>query len=197
MLRDDVRSIYRTTKLSLTLRGLAGIAIGIFILARPMTSIAALALVIALWALFDGIAAIVHSFDLRGVAPHWWVVLLIGIVGVVFGVDALWNYPGLSLTFAVVWVALWLLTGGAMGLYAAFLENKAGLSWGWTLVWGLVAVAAGVLAAAYPNITLGALIGVLAAFAIASGAARLAAAATLGSTGRRVRDTLADATHRA
>jgi uncharacterized membrane protein HdeD (DUF308 family) len=197
MLRDDVRSIYRTTKLSLTLRGLAGIAIGIFILARPMTSIAALALVIALWALFDGIAAIVHSFDLRGVAPHWWVVLLIGIVGVVFGVDALWNYPGLSLTFAVIWVALWLLTGGAMGLYAAFLENKAGLSWGWTLVWGLVAIAAGILAAVYPNITLGALIGVLAAFAIASGAARLAAAATLGATGRRVRDTLADATHRA
>jgi uncharacterized membrane protein HdeD (DUF308 family) len=197
MLRDDVRSIYRTTKLSLTLRGLAGIAIGIFILARPMTTIAALALVIALWALFDGIAAIVHSFDLRAAAPHWWVVLLIGIVGVVFGVDALWNYPGLSLTFAVVWVALWLLTGGAMGLYAAFLENKAGLSWGWTLVWGLVALAAGILAAVYPNITLGALIGVLAAFAIASGAARLAAAATLGSYGRRVRDTLADATHRA
>ncbi|HSY81633.1 MAG TPA: DUF308 domain-containing protein, partial [Gemmatimonadaceae bacterium] len=81
----------------LVLRGLVSIALGIFIFARPLESVAAFALVIAIWALVDGITNIVHSFDLKPLYNHWWLMLLGGIVSVGFGMAALFFYPVLSL----------------------------------------------------------------------------------------------------
>src|SRR5438093_1441011 len=102
---DDLKRGYRLGWWALFLRGLVGLAVGVFILARPLDSVAAFALVIAFWAIFNGLTTTVHAFELRPVAPHWWVLLISGLVGVAFGVAALYYYPGLSLTFAVVLVA--------------------------------------------------------------------------------------------
>lgn len=46
----------------MVIRGLFGIALGIFIIARPFDSVAVLALVIAIWALADRIVNIVHAW---------------------------------------------------------------------------------------------------------------------------------------
>ena len=101
----DLKALYHRAWWALMLRGLLGLVVGIYILARPLDSIAAFALVIAFWALFTGIVEIVHAIELSSVIKHWWVVLLAGVVGVGFGIAALMYYPGLSLTFAVVWVS--------------------------------------------------------------------------------------------
>ena len=179
MISDDVRSVYNRSKWALVLRGLVGIAVGVLILMRPLDSVAALALVIALWALFDGFANIARAFTLREVAPHWWVLLLAGTVGVLFGGAALYYYPGLSLSFAVVWTTLWLLTAGAMGVYVAIQERRARVSWVWTMLLGLLTIAGGVFAYMYPQITLASLMGLIAAFGIVSGIVMLVAAAKL------------------
>jgi uncharacterized membrane protein HdeD (DUF308 family) len=76
MIISDLQKAYNTTKWALLLRGLLSLAVGIAIIWRPMTSVVALALVIALWSLFDGIVNIVRSFNLRGIVQHWWVMLL-------------------------------------------------------------------------------------------------------------------------
>ena len=109
MASDIIQTAYRRTWWALVLRGIFGIALGAIILWRPIESIATFALVIAIWALFGGVVQIVHAFDLRAVFPQWWVVLLGGIVGVAFGIAAMYYYPGLSLAFAVAWTAWWLL----------------------------------------------------------------------------------------
>ena len=64
MIASDLRQAYNQTKWALLLRGLLSLAVGIAILVRPMASVEALALVIALWSLFDGIVNIVRSFSL-------------------------------------------------------------------------------------------------------------------------------------
>ena len=179
MISDDIRSVYKRSKWALVLRGLLGIAVGLFVLMRPLDSVAAFALVIAFWALFDGFANIMRAFTVRDVAPHWWLLLLAGIVGVLFGGAALYYYPGLSLSFAVLWTTLWLLSGGAMGVYLAIQERRAHLSWGWTMVLGLITIAGGVLAYMYPGVTLASLMGLIAAFALVSGIVMLVAAAKL------------------
>jgi len=179
MISDDIRSVYKRSKWALVLRGLFGIAVGVFVLMRPLDSVAAFALVIAFWALFDGFANIMRAFTVRDVAPHWWLLLLAGIVGVLFGGAALYYYPGLSLSFAVLWTTLWLLSGGAMGVYLAIQERRAHLSWGWTMVLGLITIAGGVLAYMYPGVTLASLMGLIAAFALVSGIVMLVAAAKL------------------
>lgn len=181
MITDDIVTVYRRSKWALVLRGLLGIALGIVIFTRPLASVAAFALVIAIWAIFDGIVNIVRAFDLRPVASHWSVLLVSGIVSALFGAAALYYYPGMSLTFAVLWTAWWLITAGAFAIYVAVQERKAELAWGWTLAFGIIALAAGVLAIMYPAVTLAALMGMLAAFGIISGVVMLVGAGKMQS----------------
>jgi uncharacterized membrane protein HdeD (DUF308 family) len=186
MATDVIRSAYRQTWWGLVLRGLLALAVGVLILWRPLQSVAALALVIAIWALFAGIVQIVHAFDLRHIYDRWWVLLLSGLVGVVFGVAALAYYPTLSLAFVVVWAAWWLILTGALAIYAAIEERRLGQSWGWTLVFGIVSILAGVFAVMSPPVTLTAIMALIAGFAIVSGLVLLVGAFKLSSLRRDV-----------
>ena len=187
MASDLIQSVYRRVWWSLVVRGLFGVAIGVFILWRPIESVAAFALVIAIWALFGGIVRIVHAFDVRSVFSQWWVLLLDGVVGVGFGAAAFYYYPDLSLAFAVVWVAWWLVLTGGLAIYASVQERQLGLPWGWTLAYGIAAVITAVLAFTNPPATLAAIMGLIAGFAIVSGVLLLIGAYKLGSA----KDTLA------
>jgi uncharacterized membrane protein HdeD (DUF308 family) len=188
MILSDLQKAYSATKWALLLRGLLSLAVGIAIIWRPMTSVVALALVIALWSLFDGFINIVRSFALRGMAQHWWVMLVAGIVGVGFGVAALYYFPGLSLTFAVVWTAYWLTFTGVIAAYVAWQERTVGISWGWTMAFAVVAIAGGLFAFMNPAATLASLLGVLAGFAIFSGVLLLIAASRMVSVQQDIRN---------
>ena len=181
MIADALKTGYNQTKWALLVRGLLSLMIGVLILARPLESVAALALVIALWSLFDGFVNIVRAFHLRGIAAHWWVMLLGGVVSAVFGVAALYYYPVLSLTFAVIWTAYWLAFSGLVTVYVAVQERRAGMSWGWTMAFGVVAIAGGILAFMYPGVTLASLMGVIAGFAFIGGVLLLMGAGKLQS----------------
>ena len=178
---EDLKRVYNRAWWALLLRGLLALTVGVFIFARPLDSVAAFALVIAWWALFSGFVNIVHAFQLKPVMNHWWVLLLSGLVGVGFGLAALVYYPGLSLSFAVVWVAWWLMFTGILGIYAAFLEKKLGVQWGWPIAFGVVSVVASVFALLSPPVTLAAIMGLIAGFAIVAGVALSAGAFKLRS----------------
>jgi uncharacterized membrane protein HdeD (DUF308 family) len=186
MTANPIESVYRRTWWALVLRGLLGLTIGILILWRPLDSIAGFALAIAIWALFNGTVQIVHAFELKPVFSGWWVTLLSGIVSVGFGVAAIYYYPVLSLTYAVVCTAWWLLFTGGIAVYAAVEERRHELPWGWTLTFGLVSIATGVFAIAYPPATLAAIMGLIAGFGIVSGVALLVGAFRLSSAKREV-----------
>src|SRR5258705_151511 len=81
----DLKSVYHRTWWALMLRGVLGLVVGLYILARPLDSVAAFALVIAFWALFAGSVEIVQAIELKAMMKHWWVALLAGLVGVAFG----------------------------------------------------------------------------------------------------------------
>lgn len=181
MITDDIVAAYNRGKWALIVRGLLGIALGVVIFTRPLASVAAFALVVALWALSDGIVSIVHAFDVRKVAPHWWALLLTGLVSVAFGATALYDYPMLSLTFAVVWTAWWLISAGVLAIYVSVQERKADVPSGWTLTFGVIALAAGVLAIVYPGITLATLMGTIGTFGIVGGIAMLVGAGKMQS----------------
>lgn len=166
---DDLRHVAQRAWWALLLRGLLSLAVGVFILVRPLDSVAAFALLIALWALFMGFVNLVQSFDMKPVARHWWVVLLSGLVSVGFGIAALVYYPVLSLTFAVVWVALWLMASGIIEIYAAMQMKRIGASWGWAAAFGVLSVAAGAFALVFAPATLAAIMGLIAAFSIVVG----------------------------
>jgi uncharacterized membrane protein HdeD (DUF308 family) len=189
MLADALNHAYNRIRGGLLLRGLVALALGIFILVRPLDSVAAFALVIAIWAIVIGVSQIVDGVELRGMLPHWWLLLVSGLVSAGFGVAALYYYPGLSLTFAVVWASYWLLLTGFLGIYVAVQERRVGMSWGWTLAFGILAVLAGVYAIAAPPATLAVIMGLMAGFAIAVGIVALMGFFKLTSAKDRVTGT--------
>src|SRR5262249_36013882 len=178
---DLVHSAYRRAWWALVLRGVFALAIGVVILWRPFDSVAAFALVIAWWALFTGLIQVVHALELRPVSSHWWVLALSGLIGIVFGIPAFRNYPGLSLAFAVIWVTWWLVFSGVIALYLAFAERGMGLPWGWTLAFGLLCIIAGVFGLMSPPATLAAIMGLISGFAIISGIVHIIGAFALSS----------------
>ena len=173
MITDEIKAHYHRTKWALVIRGVLSIAVGVVILARPLASVAAFALVIALWAVSDGIVRIAYAFDLRPVAPHWWVLLLTGVVSVLFGAAAIYYYPGLSLSFAVALTAFWLITGGVLGAYIAIKERGVEMPWGWTMALAVLAAVGGVLALMYPGVTLAWLLAMISGFALIGGVVTL------------------------
>ena len=181
MTTDLIQSAYRRTWWGLVLRGLLSLALGVVILWRPADSVAGFALFIALWALFNGAVQVVHAFDLRVLFDRWWVLLAGGLVSVAFGIAALYYYPALSLAFAVAWTAWWLLVTGALAAYAAMVERQIGVSWGWTLAFGVLSIVCGMLAIMNPPVTLAALMGLIAGFAVVAGVVQLIGAYRLSA----------------
>src|SRR5262249_36411886 len=158
------------------LRGLLALVLGVYILAKPFESVAAFALVIAIWALVSGLTEIVHAIDLKPAFSSWWMLLLGGLISAGFGVAALWYYPGLSLAFAVTWASLWLALSGIVEINVALRQKRLDLPWGWVFTWGILSLAASIAAWLSPPATLGAIMGLIAGFAIVSGIALLAGA---------------------
>jgi uncharacterized membrane protein HdeD (DUF308 family) len=189
-LSDYLTRVAHQTRGSLIIRGILAIAIGVFIMARPLASVAAFALAIAIWALVDGVILLTYAFKLKGIAGHWWVLLIAGLVGVAFGGFALYYYPALSLAFAVTWTTIWLLTIGFGGIYVAMRERSLGMRSGWTLAFGILALVAGIFAAAYPGATLAALLGTISAYAVIAGVVMLVGAGKLRSLEHRAKEAL-------
>lgn len=169
MLSDALHHAYNRTRWGLLARGLIALALGLFILVRPLDSVAAFALVIAIWALVSGISQIVDGVELRSVLPHWWLLLLSGLVSTGFGIAALYYYPVPSLAFAVIWAAYWLLVSGFFGIYVGLQERRMGAPWVWTLLFGMLSALAGVYAIVVPPVTLAVIMGLMAWFAIVGG----------------------------
>ena len=182
MAQSEISQAVKRVWWALVIRGVLAIVLGIFIIARPMESVAALALVIAIWAVVQGVVSIAHAFDLRTVVPHWWLLFLSGLISTGFGVAALYYYPGLSLTFAVVWTAWWLMLGGIAGISVAVQERRVGMSWGWTMALGVLGVAVAVYAFMSPPVTLVALMALISAYAILGGVVLLVGAYRLRTT---------------
>jgi uncharacterized membrane protein HdeD (DUF308 family) len=178
---DDLKRLYHRTWWALVLRGLLALTVGIFILARPLESVAAFALVIAFWALFSGFVDVAHAVELASAMKHWWVLLLSGLVSIGFGVAALVFYPVLSLTFAVLWVAWWLMVTGILGIYGAVQQRNLGIQWGWTAAFGVLSVLAAAFALIVPPVTLVAIMGLIAGFGIVAGLALIIGAFKLRS----------------
>jgi uncharacterized membrane protein HdeD (DUF308 family) len=175
---------------ALGINGVLAIIVGILVIARPLESVAAFALVIALWALMHGIVRIVQALDLRSLVPHWGIVLVTGIIDVGFGIAALYYYPVLSLSFAIVGMSLWLTVAGFAGIAVAAHERRAGMSWGWDMTRGVLGVVVAIFALLSPPVTLAAIMALIAGYGIVGGVVLLVGAFRLRSSAEKIASTM-------
>lgn len=105
---------------------------------------------------------------LHALARNWWLVLLRGVAGIVFGVLAL-IWPGLTLLTLIILYGAYMLVTGAIDIGAAIAgPGSAGPRW-WLALMGVCGVIIGVLAFVWPGVTALVLLLFIAAWAIATG----------------------------
>jgi uncharacterized membrane protein HdeD (DUF308 family) len=98
--------------------GLLGIGAGIALLVWPDRGLYVLAVFVGIWIVVSGLLHIVGAFVNRH-APHWWLVLVLGVIEVPIGIWAM-RRPGLTLAVIVTLAGVWAIVTGIWQCLMAF-----------------------------------------------------------------------------
>jgi uncharacterized membrane protein HdeD (DUF308 family) len=98
--------------------GLLGIAAGIVLLAWPDKGLYTLGVFIGAWVVASGLLHVVGAFVNRH-TPHWWLVLVLGLIEVPIGIWAM-RRPGLTLAVIVTLAGAWAVVTGIWQCLIAF-----------------------------------------------------------------------------
>ncbi|MDB4869620.1 MAG: hypothetical protein JWL97_624 [Gemmatimonadales bacterium] len=153
---------------ALGLRALAAILLGIIALALPGPTLGAIVIVFGIYAITDGVLAIIAA--IRGIRrkERWGAMLFEGIIGIVAGAIAL-VWPGIGALALTYLVAAWALATGAFEIAAAIRLRKI-MTGEWLLmIAGILSIVFAVLVAAFPGVGALTLVWLLGAYALAYG----------------------------
>jgi uncharacterized membrane protein HdeD (DUF308 family) len=115
--------------------------------------------------------------DVESLSRNWWAVMLRGLAGILFGLITFFA-PAVSLAALVLLFGAYAFADGVLSIVAA-VRRRGADRWGLLLLEGIVGIAAGVLTLLWPGITALALLYVIAAWALVTGAFEIAAAIRL------------------
>jgi uncharacterized membrane protein HdeD (DUF308 family) len=151
-----------------TLRGILAILFGILAFVWPQITWLTLILMFAVYAIVDGIIAIVSGFSRTRESSRWWVFLIEGLIGIGAGIVAL-VWPGVTSLVLIYMIASWALITGILEIAAAIrLRNEISNEWVLGLG-GLVSIGLGVLLFFQPAAGGLAIIWTIAAYALIFG----------------------------
>lgn len=109
------------------------------------------------------------------IARWWWTFIIRGLVAVAFGVLA-FLAPALGIAVLVALFGAWALVDGVTGLVGGIQSRGRDRSWWLSILEGIVGIVAGVFAFLFPVQAAGALILIIAAWAIITGVFEIVAA---------------------
>ncbi|WP_308918014.1 HdeD family acid-resistance protein [Jannaschia sp. LMIT008] len=126
--------------------------------------------------------ALPFGLDRTTLARNWWAFVLRGVIALVFAVAA-FAMPAAALYALTIVFGAFSFADGLMGLVAAYRKMRAGESWGWLALSGLLGVLVGIAVIVLPfvaTVTLALLLAVsVATWSILSGAFEITAAIRL------------------
>ncbi len=131
----------------LLVRGIAAIIFGLIALFWPGLTAYAMLLTFGIFALVDGVMAIIAGFRRKGHDDNWWSWLLDGALSILIGIMAI-SWPVATALALVFWIAAWATVTGVMRIIAAIRlrheidgEWAMGLSGLLMVLWGILLVA--------------------------------------------------------
>lgn len=172
---EVVKDVWTGMWWALALRALAAILLGVIAIMMPGPTLAAIVIVFGIYAITDGVLAIIAA--VRGIRKkeRWGPMLLEGIVGLVAGGIAIAS-PGIGALALTYLVAGWALVTGAFEIAAAIRLRKE-IKGEWLLLLaGVLSIALAILVAIFPGVGALTLVWWLGAYAFAYGVVSLALA---------------------
>lgn len=150
------------------IRGSAATLFGIAALISPGLTIAVLVLMFGAYALVDGIFAIIGGISARNQVERWWMMILVGLAGIVTGVLT-FIWPGITALVLLYFIAAWAVVTGIFQIAAAIRLRKE-IEGEWFLALGGVAsILFGVLLILWPGAGALASIWIIGSYAIIFG----------------------------
>ncbi len=104
---------------ALLLGGLLSVIIGVITFMRPGVTALVLLYYIAAWAIVVGLSEIVAGIRLRKVITGEWLLILVGMLSVTFGL-VLIVYPGAGALAVTLWIGAWATAVGILLIALAF-----------------------------------------------------------------------------
>jgi uncharacterized membrane protein HdeD (DUF308 family) len=150
------------------IRGIAAILFGIGAFLWPGLTIAVLILMFGAYALVDGIFAIIGGISARKEMERWWMMILVGVAGVITGVLT-FMWPNITALVLLYFIAAWAIVTGIFQIAAAIRLRKE-IEGEWVLiVGGIASVIFGVLLFLMPGAGALASIWIIGAYAVIFG----------------------------
>jgi len=122
-----------------------------------------------------GVAGPEYDLLIAMLARNWWAIGIRGVIGILFGLVALF-LPGATMLSLVLVFAAYVFVDGVFGIISAVRAARQHERWGLLLLEGLVDIAVAAIAVLWPGITVVAFVLLVAFWAILTGALMLAAA---------------------
>jgi uncharacterized membrane protein HdeD (DUF308 family) len=176
------------------LRGVLAVIFGIIALAAPGAALTGIVIVFGAYAIVDGVAAVVHAFQLRRAGTGWGWLAFQGVISIVAGLVA-FAYPALTGLiggiFAVWTIVIYAVMHGAIGIRsAAGLQDGRGRTIGivsavLTLVFGILL---GIVTLVTPGATVLSLIWLVGIYAVIFGVMFIVVAVQLRRGAARLRE---------
>jgi uncharacterized membrane protein HdeD (DUF308 family) len=152
----------------LLVRGVLAIIFGLVALVAPGIALLAFIFVFAVYAILDGASAIAVSLQERRFLSTWWVLLIEGIAGVIFGILA-FAWPGETALILLYLVAIWALVTGVLEIgFALVVPTSGGHRW-WIGLAGLFSIIFGLILLIRPGAGLLAILWLVGIYAIVFG----------------------------
>ena len=108
-------------------------------------------------------------------AQNWWAIALRGVLGILFGLIALFQPGATMLSLALVFAA-YALVDGILAIAASVRAVRQQERWGYLMFEGIVGIVTAVIVILWPGITVLAFVFLVAAWAIVTGALMIAGA---------------------
>jgi len=152
----------------LALRGIIAILFGVLTLIWPMLTLVALISLFAAYALLGGVVSVIGAIKHRTDDSKWWLLLLIGVVGIIAGIITLAN-PELTAWVLILIIGANALVTGILDLVLAAQWKRSGKHIGLLVLSGIVSIIFGALVLVYPGSGALAMIWMISFYAILTG----------------------------
>jgi uncharacterized membrane protein HdeD (DUF308 family) len=114
----------------------------------------------------------------QSLSQNWWLLVLRGVLGILFGLAA-FVWPGITLLTLIVMFGVYAIVDGLIAVGTGLSRTKDSPRWWTFLVEGLLSIGAGVVALLWPGLTTLVLIYMIAVWAIFTGILEVVAAIRL------------------